>query len=373
MPKTMLVALWLRDTYLKQGRSIENRLVRLSAALAKVHEIRERIQTQQPWADPDVVFVAPEYLFGRPTGEDWTGKDPKHPEDRSKRHPDYVRSDPQIRTAGRHLDESDKDWIKEHLVALSAKYPTFLIVPGTIAWSLRVRDHPQLVSEALARVARHRGRAVAGGARKISRLIDVREALRREEHGAASPSDEDVLENARLCLNTAFVLHGGDVTYVYSKQGDFYEVLPQYLAAHAFECAVPGAKSGLFQVGQTWFGIEVCYDHATAALSEASRGGGHTPLVHIITSADVAVNPGNCVVAPGGYALNAATTPARSGLWYRAAAGAPIPARVESPVVAGLRLPRPGIAAGQAPPASYKAYDDVAGSPLWVYRADVPD
>ena len=221
MPRTMLIALWMRDTFVKQGRGKSNRLARLKAAVEKTAEIRNGVVTRQHWAKPEVIFIAPEYLFGRPTREDWrhlTADQLERAHLDPNRHP--------------HLDEKDKDYIKGELIALSAKHREFLIVPGTIAWSVRVKDHPRLLQVAKNRIGNQPPDYVVGAspADKVARLVSFTN-LNARKAGAGPPlknAEEERLNNARLCLNTAFVLYGGDVRFVYSKQGDFYEVLAPY-------------------------------------------------------------------------------------------------------------------------------------------------
>jgi hypothetical protein len=368
----MLIALWMRDTYVKQGRGKSNRLARLKAAVEKTAEIRNGVVTRQDWAKPEVIFIAPEYLFGRPTREDWrhlTAIQVDHAHLDPNRHP--------------HLDEKDKDYIKGELIALSAKHREFLIVPGTIAWSVRVKDHPRLLQVAKHRIGNQPPGYVAGAspADKLARLVSFTN-LNARKAGAGphlTNPEEDRLNNARLCLNTAFVLYGGDVRFVYSKQGDFYEVLAPYQPNRAYEVAIPGDKCGVFEIEGKWYGIEICYDHFCGVLHQVPLR--PPPLIHLITSASVDVNPNNCVVASGGYVANAAADAInenRTGLWYNDPATGTLQ-RVESPRQwpGEVRLPRlgqrpPNLPPSQPwPPRSYKEYPDVAGSPLWVYRVDV--
>jgi hypothetical protein len=349
----------------------------------KTAEIRNGVVTRQHWAKPEVIFIAPEYLFGRPTGVDWRPLTERQVLD-AQRDPNRVR----------HLDEKDKDYIKGELIALSAKHPKFLIVPGTIAWSVRVKDHPRLLQVAQNRVGHQPDDYTTGEpgrfpADKLARLISFK-SLDDRKAGRAAPHltkpEEERLNNARLCLNTAFVLYGGDVKFVYSKQGDFLEVLAQYQANIAYQVAIPGEKCGVFEIEGNCYGIEVCYDHVCGALLHQVPLQ-TPPLIHLITSASVDVEPDKCVVAPGGYVANAAADPAnarpntddvKAGLWYKDPATGTLK-RVESPRYDGIRLPRlgqrpPNLPQSQPwPPVSYKAYNDVAGSPLWVYRVDVPE
>jgi len=374
MPRTMLIALWMRDTFVKQGRGKSNRLARLKAAVEKTAEIRNGVVTRQHWAKPEVIFIAPEYLFGRPTREDWrhlTADQLERAHLDPNRHP--------------HLDEKDKDYIKGELIALSAKHPEFLIVPGTIAWSVRVKDHPRLLQVAKNRIGNQPPDYVVGAspADKVARLVSFTN-LNARKAGAGPPlknAEEERLNNARLCLNTAFVLYGGDVRFVYSKQGDFYEVLAPYHTNRAYEVAIPGDKCGVFEIQGNWYGIEICLDHARGALLHQVPLP-NPPLIHLITSASVDVNPNNCVVAQRGYVANAAADAEnenRTGLWYNDPATGTLQ-RVESPRQwpGKVRLPRlgqrpPNLPPSQPwPPRGYKEYPDVAGSPLWVYRVDVP-
>jgi hypothetical protein len=370
MPKTMLVALWVRDTYFKQGRDTENRLVRLKAALEKTAEIRKGVRTRQDWAKPEVIFVAPEYLFSRPTEENWLD-----PANLWKASP----TDPLNQGRNRHLDESDKDKIKRALVALSAKHPGFLIVPGTVAWSISVKDHPGLLAAAQTRVNNQPPGYVAGATpgQKRNRLVFFNMLTDKNKNWigpSLTPHDKERLEKARLCLNTSFVLYDGKVVFVYSKQADFYEVLAPCMPNIAYQVAIPGDKCGVFEIDGNWYGIEICFDHYNGVL-KSQVPVGNTPLIHLITSAAVDVNVDNCDVIQGGYVVHAASDASRTGIWYRDP-GSLVPQRVESPRWLGIRLQRPGGPPpnwlGPWPPESYKEYPDIAGSPLWVYRIDIP-
>lgn len=386
MAKTMLVALWLRNTYFKQGQTNENRMTRLKAAVEKVAEVRRQIHTDTPWATPEVVFIAPEYLFAEPTRERW---DPADPAARLRADP----RTPQALGRERHVGEAEKKRIKRDLIDLSTRHPEMLIVPGTIAWSVRVKDHPSLLPAAAQRLGRSAPDDMVGvvgptgahatAADSLARLKSFT-GLAQRAGGAAGPplsvAERDRLEKARLCLNTCFVLHGGKIVHVYGKEGDFYEVLEQSMPSVAYQVAVPGDKPGVFQVGAHWYGIEICLDHALGKLVQAPQGD-ELPLLHLITSATVKVDTSNCEVAAGGYVVNASAEPEHAGLWYRDPTTRQI-VPVESPVrgkgVDGaIRLrdgtPRPPTwHQPDWPPKSFKEFPDVAGSPLWLYRIDVP-
>lgn len=387
MAKTMLIALWLRNTFWKQGRTNENRMTRLKAAVEKVAEVRRQIHTDTPWATPEVVFIAPEYLFAEPTGERWNPADPPARWRAADPHT------PEGQSRERHIDEAKKNRIKAELIELSAQHPEMLLVPGTIAWSVRAKDHPGLLPAAAMRVA-HEGEDSIGAfenekapvtpAEKLDRLKSFGNLAGRAAGRVAGPAlsaaERERLDKARLCLNTCFVLHGGKVVHVYGKEGDFYEVLAPARAGIAYQVAVPGDKPGVFQVGAHWYGIEICLDHALGKLVQAPQGD-ELPLLHLITSASVKVDTSNCDVAAGGYVVNAASEPEHAGLWYRDPTTRQI-VPVESPVRAkgvdgAIRLrdgtPRPPTwHQPDWPPKSFKEFPDVAGSPLWLYRIDVP-
>lgn len=383
MSKTMLVALWIRDTFYKQGQTNENRMTRLAAAVERTAEIRRQIRSRRPWAKPEVIFMAPEYLFAKPTGKRW---DPSDPMTR------WVEAEGQEH----HIDEAEKDHLKGELVTLSGKHPEMLIVPGTIAWSVRVKDHPDLLPAAEQRIGHLAGGNIGvnknlpvqpptGTAARLDRLHSLTGLAARGAGAAAgqpplSAAERERLDKARLCLNTCFVLYGGQVVHVYGKQTDFYEVLTSARAGIAYEMAVPGDKPGVFDVEGHRFGIEICFDHVVGKLDALKPQ--PLPFIHLITSASAKVNLDHCDVEPGGYVVNAAALASLAGLWYRdpARPGPLVP--IETPVkplgVDGAErlrtsMPAPPDWGARAwPPISFKEIPDVAGSPLWLYRIDVP-
>lgn len=379
MPTSMLVALWLRDTYVnRQGESTPDRLAGLRTALDKADEWRRSYRPARRWAKPQVLFVAPEYLFAQPAGFSQNGRD------RRLSYTPDPGPDP-VRTQQRHLDEEAAKRLILELRTTSARYPDMLIVPGTIAWEKKFTDlvarDPGIANKLLKRIVglhhrlqpklpmtrpmadpvdssaaplRHAGSSYQ---QKIDALRAVNELAVKAAHQPLQPDEQQHLDAARLCKNTALVLRKGKTEFVYSKQGDFHEVLSSQDASRAFEIAIPGQKDGFFDVGGVHYGIEICFDHALGALRHPAGGssGDRPPQIQIITSAAVEVDVLHPAVAPNGYVLNASCdqNPSYednlSGLWVNDHPAGRL--RKLDPIVQLL---------------------DVAGYPMWLYEIVLP-
>ncbi|HSR10812.1 MAG TPA: hypothetical protein VLS90_05160 [Thermodesulfobacteriota bacterium] len=358
MPKTMLVSLWLRSPFdQSRGSDTHTRLTSLGEALEETEGIRKAHHPKHGWGKPQVIFVAPEYLFGRPTG--------------NTAPPLFSRilsytPHPQT-TQERHLNETEANKILGKLKRLSGEYPKFLMIPGTIAWYKLFKDLkvPDAAWDRVYQAARRLGNqsddeladaldshfpgapphAAPTSDQKLDRLLSF-EGLQARKKSTLTQAERVRLANAKLCLNTAVVLYGGKAPFVYHKQGDFHEVLENYDAGRATQVAIPGVKDGVFELEGMKFGIEICLDNAVGAL-RLHHGTPPPPLIHIITSASVAVNFANVVVKPGGYVMNASCNIGDSGLWYR----------------------HPGLGWQEQTP--FRIIDDVAGYNLWVYEITI--
>jgi hypothetical protein len=386
MSKSMLVALWLRNTYVThQGADIKDRLAELRTALEKADQWRQAHRPAHRWAKPQMLFVAPEYLFGQAAGFALNKRDrllsytpatvpagPAGPDTLTAQH--------------RHMDEAVAMNLIKDLRTISAHYAKLLIVPGTIAWSKKftelVKQDPDIGNRLLKRIValHHRlqpqlpmnepmaavkpSGLMAGKTplaphvapsyeQKIDALRGMHGLATKASQGPLSADEARILDAARLCKNTALVLQHGHTRFVYSKQGDFHEVLSSQDASRAYEVAIPGQKDGFFEIDGVRYGIEICFDHALGALKHPGRNPSKAqpPHIQIITSAAVEVDERQTVVSPNGYVVNAScdqeTDPAAnlSGLWRHDAAQGKL---VKQP--AALVMP------------------DVAGYPLWLYE-----
>ena len=163
------------------------------------------------------VFVAPEYLFAR--------SDVQH-----------------------FNDEATKDRVCALLEALSARHPTMLLVPGTIAWL-----QPGLRSNFLAQwfLADRGKRALS--ARKTARgLVD---------------SETKGLKDARkdgaaywLGRNTAYIYRGGKRLLKYDKRHDGSEVSGADGARVYF---APGEIDSYFAADGLEFCLQICAEHGS--------------------------------------------------------------------------------------------------------------
>ncbi|MCU0918516.1 MAG: hypothetical protein MUC88_28745 [Planctomycetes bacterium] len=288
MPRSMLVALWLRRTP-QANASNRQCLDYLASALELTKTKLKAISHGKKWAKPKVIFVAPEYLFG-------------HKANRRR---------PGDRFAGidyRGVNEEQANKIFRALKNLSAKYDNFLIVPGTIAWykllgSLN-KDQLSAAKQRLDTYAPPSGGPHSWTTAQKKAAVD--NFLTARKKWWRNADEKAVLQEARFCLNSAPVLYNGRCPIVYSKKGDYDESL-QWAppATTAYQVAMPGKQEGTFTVEGIRFGIEICLDHNIGILGGSAAIGASPPLIHIITSASVQVEPNKCVPAPGGYVINA--------------------------------------------------------------------
>ncbi len=385
--KRMLVALWLRQTSCDDPNEKGTRMSELQEALEEAERCRQvYVSSHQfpavEWGDPQLIFVAPEYLFSQPVGGE-------------KRTLPNSRLVP-LRTGGtqRHLSEDEANAIFRELQGLSRKYHHLLIVPGTIAWRKelgRYRNfdrsrytpwphevleqayhklHPEMVD---AGTGQFTGNVATDTVSDLAKPLAGHTRVDwKDKVQAVQRAEQDLIPDFGLCLNTAPVLHDGKTVLIYHKHGDFYELEPSYdVNQRVHEIAFPGRKDGTFQLDGVDYGIEICFDHSIAALESAQLEKPHgTPLpqVHIITSASVALDWGPNVVRAQGYVVGAAAAGEQiggadaSGVWQVDGAGnrVPVPeARYAPPARAAV--------AGPAPPQRRVAQPEAAGSPFKLY------
>lgn len=264
------------------------------------------------------VYLVPEYYFTKPN--QWNEREPLNEEDRVKLEP--------------------------QLLAISAKFPEILIVPGTVFYakplvrtqnSFQYKFDPATGTRTLLktgnvdrrdRVRQRLGSYVASfhagqtdadpgfyrtwgakgyqaGAHAVPALSQVSASLRNRN------------KDPWILRNSAYVLLGGKRIAKYDKQTDWGEALGNSPDQLAF---LPGVQKQCPEVGGYRIGVEVCADHANGMLARRQV----TPLhFHFVVSDWVFNSPGNMAMSAGGYFAHASTNHTYSSLWWRDGRGAP--------------------------------------------------
>jgi len=289
----LTIAVWHSDTTSNQNLTSNIRLWKLKEALsdfarAGLAKPKSGI-TATPGDTPRAIFVAPEYVFAKPTGERWkTG----HTYDDQ-----------------RALEQADKEKIVWELVAMSKAYPDVLILPGSITWRKPVvRDLGHMKTSELTALKSYRNDQTVGKDKTSVRVDKAVDAL--ESHGtkldtiyplyggrairmnpiSGHPSQNVVEKLDGLSLgqfdyiqqNTLYGFWNGMIVLKYAKEGDFHEVLNGQRTV-----SVPGVYKGPFQIGNISLGCEICLDHALEMRPKINNPGTKRPLLNVLISAKV--------------------------------------------------------------------------------------
>lgn len=217
------------------GLNSEQRLNELEAAVAKA-----RYWASKEMGAPDLVFVAPEYLFAK--------------------------------DGYRHLLDADQvDNIKARLKAISKKFHQVLLFPGTVAFRQSIQGNSVKARATLYDdINFWKANATGYKANWVDSNKDKVHAI------AMRGPDFDVAQNK------AFAYLNSKKFMEYTKRGDFHEVTAQDATGN--EVYVPGKKTGTLQAFGKSFGTEVCLDHN---MGYAQTAGGIPPDIHVILSAAV--------------------------------------------------------------------------------------
>ena len=215
---------------------------------ARVSILDGAVKAAANWAwkagSPDVVFVAPEYLFAQS----------------GTRH---------LLNGTTHLQS-----ILASVQSISKRYPHVLLFPGTIAY------REQIVGKSVrARVA----------------LFEDMIFWEKQTDPMPKKTNQDKIQKIALrkdgfemAQNKAYAYLAGEKLLEYTKRGDFHEVTRRDDTGNI--TYVPGSRSGTLRAFDKQFGIEICLDHN---LGYAKGSGGDNFDVHIITSACVEPVAGN--------------------------------------------------------------------------------
>lgn len=235
------------------------------------------------------------------------------------------------------IEESQKELVRETLRSMSSELKGLLIVPGTIAW-VKTAVRPDSVI-----LKRGTTTPKTGGAKRdltkysgrydeLSKLIqdriedpslpasalDYYENLKNERTDTEQGHKGMIAKNdpnLRIARNAAFAFYNGEV-YVHHKtfesvMGDFdinAEDKPKETIFLAGSC-----KRTLPPIDGVQIGIEVCSDHAYAALLMSNRQQAKKYHLQIVVSDYVDIHPHHTVIPEKtGYLVHASTK--QSGL-----------------------------------------------------------
>ncbi|MEM7782961.1 MAG: hypothetical protein AAF623_06375 [Planctomycetota bacterium] len=233
-----------------EKRNQRNPFTNLNSA-QRLNELETAVATARKWASetvgtPDLVFVAPEYLFAK--------------------------------DGYRHLlDAGEIDTIKARLKSISKNNPQTLMFPGTIAFRQSMNN-----------------RSVKS---RVQLFEDMNFWKKNETGFKADWVDEQNKNkiakiamrgpNFEIAQNKSFAFLNGRQLLDYTKRGDFHEVTAQDDTGQ--EAYVPGTSSGTLQAFGKSFGTEICLDHNMGYASTA----GKQPDIHVIMSAAVKPDAAN--------------------------------------------------------------------------------
>lgn len=239
---------------------------------ARVECLRERLATaERETADDGAavqkVFVAPEWYFRKREGS---------------------------------FTEAEKGQIISGLTGLSAAFPRWLIVPGSIFWGMPGQTCPWSKEGKKARIrTRVFNQVPVLFAGKViytySKLYDA-DIMKPRPAGGYSPT---------ALSDTEFWGMYRDV----SGTGDV--VRPKAQNGWADEAMVMAQSQGLFKAGDLSVGLEVCRDHAESLLMKyhaddpieyrISKG----PDLHIVITCSCGMVPGKIIARSGGFGIHA--------------------------------------------------------------------
>lgn len=211
---------------------------------SRLDALEQAVTAAREWATskgtPDVVFVAPEYLFAK--------------------------------DGYRHLlNGTEVGPIRTRLASISRKVPHVLMFPGTIAARRSmagesVRSRVQLFEDsAFWNKTGNKGMAGHISAENEAKIRQI--AMRGLSFDVAQ--------------NKSFAFMNGKTLMEYTKRGDFHEVTASEHTGK--EVYVPGQSAGTLTAFGKAFGVEICLDHN---MGYAAWGGGQ-PDVHVLMSASV--------------------------------------------------------------------------------------
>lgn len=259
----LFAAIVTEDTEVPETQSLDGldkarvKMERLEQAVAEAWgDIQQSLQAH-PVMSWQAVFLAPEYYFSK-----------------------------QREVSDRFFSQNIKQWVLHRLVALSRKFPKFLIIPGTVLWTKKAYTTTKTVTpqgmdqETYAvnanRVANAKNR-IQGAAAFGTDTTSKEWAYKNDSSFTTTPAkllDSAHLKQTRIAQNVAYVCLG-DQVLKYHKVGNYEEVRGE----SGNIVFVPGNIVGRFSVGGVKYGLEVCMDHALGVLESTINA--PTDKVHI--------------------------------------------------------------------------------------------
>lgn len=286
----IVFALWTYPTLDKSKlqKTIDERFAAMEKQVEKVASTVTNLGTDIQAANAfHAIFAAPEYFFTAP------GK---------------------TRAA---LTVKQKDLLYLRLAALSKKYPKILMIPGSVFFKEEVNTLTDLnkmkshliMSEITAKktLAKRDYEDVltgwtTGGGSHIPALKDIAEEL-----------DEGV--TGERVRNVAYIFLGGDRQAMYDKHVDFTEAMGVSPDNLFF---IPGTQDQCPVIGNFKFGLEICFDHASAVLSRRKPS---KLDFHVVLSAYTDNEEGNMAMANGGFFLHSSSSVKATGAYIRKSDG----------------------------------------------------
>jgi predicted amidohydrolase len=278
----VLVALWSYKSYYHYGTPWASTAKTLRTAT----EFAQKIRGTAPNLDIesknafDTILVAPEYLFGQ------------HRTDH-KRGP---------------MSKKSKIELVAELKAISKAHPKTLIIAGSIFYreeidtmEAKAKLQQNLTAAAVTTVTRYG--AWSKEQQKSDVILQGYKANKKQVPGLNTLAKANVTCRA---YNTSYAFLGGELAWTpYNKECDFKETEGARPDVIAY---VPGASSGMREVGGFQFGVEICADHAMNQLN------GKQADFHVIVSDHVDTRPAQNI---GAYLLHASSVADQTGVWKK--------------------------------------------------------
>jgi len=287
----------------------------LTASQNLVTQMAAELTTGMPFKG---VYLAPEYYF---TAE--------HEE--NKRWP---------------LTEEQRVQLEPQLLALSAKFPEILIVPGTMFYAKPLVRTEESFQHGFDPATGTRTRLKSPNGDRRDKALQKLDSHIKNVHSRQTEADpafwrtwnekgysagahavpalsaiqksvKSRKKNPWILRNSAYILLGPRRIAKYDKQTDWGEALGNSPDDLAF---IPGVQKQCPEIGGYRVGMEVCADHGNGMLARRQV----TPLhFHFVVSDCVPTSPGNMAMSAGGYFAHASTNYSNTALYLRGSNGVP--------------------------------------------------
>lgn len=254
------------------NRTPQQRLQLLTAALTRAEAEAEALGDR---THTICVFAAPEYYFVGGTN------------------------------AGHFLTRAEKQLLVQQFNAAAAAFPHFLVFGGTVGWYETIAEAPGTF------IADYKNNLAAAGGLPHHATAQ-RETLGDFMDEVLERFSDRFVQNdvaVRIVHNTALISAGGTPS-VYDKRfesidnNDLSQDIPGFNNFPYDDCIFsPGRHSPLVDFNGLTFGLEICADHESASLLDASAGA--APDVHVICSATVSPTEQHVACRDGGYLIQA--------------------------------------------------------------------